>query len=130
MRISTRTELVIDVSDWDTLVTETYQRPYSFQQQDGCKDRQRVQITIPDDTWDYDNDSVPEVVNGEEMGVSFKAWLERDPNQKIPNPHSFGYDGTNLFWERNFYPDVQMVANDLHAKGLIEAGDYVIDIDW
>ena len=130
--ISTRTELVIDVGDWDKLVTETYQRPYSFQQQDGCKDRQRVQITIPDkdETWDYDNDSIPEEVNGEEMGVSFKAWLERDPAQKIPNPHSFGYDGTDLFWTRNFYPDVQMVANDLYAKGLIEAGDYVIDIDW
>lgn len=128
MRISTRTELVIDVSDWDTLVTETYQRPYSFQQQDGCKDRQRVQITIPDDTWDYDNDSVPEVVNGEEMGVSFKAWVERDPKQELPNDKNSW--SLSLFWERNFYPDVQMVANDLHAKGLIEAGDYVIDIDW
>lgn len=128
--ISTRTELVIDVGDWDKLVTETYQRPYSFQQQDGCKDRQRVRITVPEDAWDYDNESIPEVVNGDEMGVSFKAWLERDPAQKIPNPHSFGYDGTALFWTRNFYPDVQMVANDLYAKGLIEAGDYVIDIDW
>ena len=38
--------------------------------------------------------------------------------------------GLQLFWERNFYPDVQMIANNLHAKGLIEAGDYVIDIDW
>lgn len=128
MRISTRTELVINVSDWDTLVTETYQRPYSFQQQDGCKDRQRVQITIPDDTWDYDNDSVPEVVNGEEMGVSFKAWLERDPKQGLPNDKNSW--SLSLFWERNFYPDVQMIANDLHAKGLIEAGDYIIDIDW
>ena len=128
--INTRTELVIDVSDWDNLVVETYKRPYSFQQQDGCKDRQRVRLTVPEDAWDYDNESIPEVVNGDEMGVSFKAWLERDPDQRIPNPHSFGYDGTNLWWERNFYPDVQMVANDLYAKGLIEAGDYVIDIDW
>lgn len=128
--ISTRTELVIDVGDWDKLVTETYQRPYSFQQQDGCKDRQRVRLTVPEDAWDYDNESIPEVVNGDEMGVSFKAWLERDPAQKIPNPHSFDYDATDLFWTRNFYPDVQMVANDLYAKGLIEAGDYVIDIDW
>lgn len=24
----------------------------------------------------------------------------------------------------------KMVANDLHAKGLIDAGDYTIDIDW
>lgn len=128
--ISTRTELVIDVGDWDDLVVETYKRPYSFQQQDGCKDRQRVRLTVPEDACDYDNESIPEVVNGDEMGVSFKAWLERDPAQKIPNPHSFGYDGTNLFWERNFYPDVQMVANDLHAKGLLDAGEYVIDIDW
>lgn len=125
-----KTQKVIDVYDWDALVVETYNRPYSFQQQDGCKERQRVHITVPDEPYDYENDSVPEVVNGEEMGVSFKAWLERDPNQKIPNPHSFGYDGSNLWWERNFYPDVQMIANDLHQKGLIEAGDYVIDIDW
>jgi hypothetical protein len=25
---------------------------------------------------------------------------------------------------------VSMVINDLHAKGLLEAGDYMIDIDW
>ena len=35
-----------------------------------------------------------------------------------------------MFWERNFYPHVEMVMNDLHAKGLVEAGEYVIDIDW
>ncbi|MNY78275.1 hypothetical protein D3C86_2184560 [compost metagenome] len=64
------------------------------------------------------------------MGVSFRAWLERDPNQKIPNPHQFSFDGTELWWERNFYPDAQMVLNDLHQKGLIAAGEYVIDIDW
>lgn len=126
--ISTRTELVIDVSDWDKLVTETYGRPYSFQQQDGCKERQRVQITIPDETWEYDNDSILEEVNGAEMGVSFKAWLERDPKQELPNDKNSW--SLELFWERNFYPDVQMIANDLHAKGLIEAGSYVIDIDW
>ena len=126
--INTRTELVIDVSDWDNLVVETYKRPYSFQQQDGCKDRQRVRLTVPEDAWDYDNESIPEEVNGEEMGVSFKAWLERDPKQELPNDKNIW--SLELFWERNFYPDVQMIANDLHAKGLIEAGDYVIDIDW
>jgi hypothetical protein len=30
--------------------------------------------------------------------------------------------------ERNFYPDVQMVANDLYSKGLVAAGKY--EIDW
>ncbi len=119
---------VIDVSDWDQLVQETYGRVYSFQQQDGCKERQRVHITIPDDPYDYENDSVPEIVNGEEMGVSFKAWLDRHPEQKLVD-QEYGYQ-LDLWWERNFYPDVQMIANDLHEKGLIEAGDYVIDIDW
>lgn len=131
MGLKTRTEKVIDVGDWDTLVQETYNRPYRFQQQDGCKERQRVRITIPDEPYDFGNDTVPEEVNHEDMGVSFEAWLTRDPSQKIPpkNP-DFGNDFTEMWWNRNFYPDVQMIANDLHEKGLVEAGDYVIDIDW
>lgn len=128
--IKVQTQKVIDVSDWDELVVATYSKPYSFQQQDGCKERQRVYITIPEEPYDYENDTVPEVVNSDEMGVSFKAWLERDPEQKIPNPYEFDYDGTRLWWQRSFYPDVQMVANDLHSKGLIPEGEYVIDIDW
>lgn len=129
--IKSRQEKVIDVSDWDALVIDTYKRPYNFQQQDGCKERQRVHISIPDEAYDFHNDSVPEEVNGEEMGVSFKAWLDRDPLQKLNTEDEWDREhGLNLFWERNFYPDVQMIANDLHAKGLIEAGEYVIDIDW
>lgn len=74
------------------------------------------------------NDSIPEVVNGYEMGVKFEVWLARDPNQPITNQK---YDWElELFWERNFYPDIHTLANDLHSKGLIEAGDYLINIDW
>jgi hypothetical protein len=123
-----KTVKVIDVNDWDKLVSDTYGRIYNFQQQDDCKERQHVPITIPDEPYDYENDSIPEVVNGKEMGVSFKAWLERDPKQPLPDRDD--KFGLQLFWERNFYPDVQMIANDLHAKGLIEAGDYEINIDW
>ena len=126
--IRTRTEKLIDVQDWDDLVIETYGRPYSFQQQDGCKDRQLVSITVPEECEDFENDTVPEIVNGDEMGVSFKAWLARDP--KTPLPDRDDTFGLTLWWERNFYPDVQMVANDLYEKGLIEAGDYLINIDW
>jgi len=126
--IKTRTEKLIDVQDWDALVTETYGRPYSFQQQDGCKDRQLVSITVPDECEDFENDTVPEIVNGDEMGVSFKAWLARNP--KTPLPGRDDTFGLTLWWERNFYPDVQMIANDLYEKGLIEAGDYMINIDW
>jgi hypothetical protein len=119
---------MVDVSEWDKLVKETYKRPYSFQQQDGCKSRGTFTLAVPEDDEDYENDTVPEAVNGNERGVSFKAWLARDPEKKLP------YDGSKssleLWWERNFYPDVQMIANNLYIKGLLGAGTYTIDIDW
>ena len=121
---------MIDVGDWDELISTTYGRPYSFQQQNGCQDRGIFNLTIPsveiyDDTM---NDSIPEVVNGDKMGVKFKTWLERDPQKKL-HKQKADYE-LSLFWKRNFYPDVETVANDLYKKGLIEAGDYIINIDW
>lgn len=141
--IKTRKESVIDVCDWDELVQQTYGRIYNFQQQNGCQSRgSRVYITIPSyyenddgsidyDFDDYDNDTIPEVVNGMEMGVKFKAWLARDPKQKLNSEDEWEREhGLTMFWERNFYPSLQMVANDLYEKGLIEAGEYTINIDW
>lgn len=123
------TTRMIELSDWDSLVQKTYGRPYSFQQQQGCQPRGTVGFSVPDENEneEYMNDSIPEVINGDEMGVKFKVWLERDPNYVPPNKDRWS---NNLFWVRNFYPNLQTVANDLHTKGLIEAGDYVIDIDW
>lgn len=122
---------MIDVYDWDNLVEKTYGRPYSFQQQDGCKDRGTFDLKVPSTAYDYENDTIPEEVNGEEMGVSFAAWLARDPKQKLNSKDDWDREhGLDLFWTRNFYPDIQMIANDLHAKGLLPAGKYVIDIDW
>lgn len=124
---------VIEVQDWDNLVVETYGRPYRFQQQYGCQDRGLFPITIPSEACDFKNHTIPEVVNGDEMGVSFKSWLERDPNQKLSTScgmHWSDLSDLNFFWGRNFYPDIQTVANDLYEKGLIEAGEYSINIDW
>lgn len=130
MKIHIQDTKMIDVFEWDRIVTETYGRTYSFQQQDGCKSRGIHSLTVPDEDYDYENDTIPEKVNGEEMGVSFKAWLERDPKQKLSNlDDQFDFD-LELWWERNFYPDIQMIANDLHSKGILPAGDYVINIDW
>lgn len=64
------------------------------------------------------------------MGVSFETWLNTsvEDTVKCLNP---SYDWENiLFWERNFYPHISRVINDLHDKGLIEAGEYQIRIDW
>ena len=126
------TRKVINVRDFDKLVQKTYGKVYSFQQQDDCKDRGIERITVPcENPNDYENDTVPEVVNHPEMGVSFKAWLERDPKQKLNSPDDWDKNyGLSMWWERNFYPNVDMIINDLYEKGLIEAGEYDINIDW
>lgn len=121
----------IEVSDWDELVSKTYGRTYNFQQQGGCKERQVWDITVPVEyPEDYENETVPEIVNHDEMGVSFEAWLKRDPEQKLSNPDDQKPWSLSLWWSRNFYPHVDMIINDLHSKGLLEAGEYEINIDW
>lgn len=120
----------IESSDWERFVEETYKRPYDFQQQSGCRDRGTHWLVVPDPNYDDSemNDTVPELVNGPQMGVKFDVWLARDPKQPLKNQK---YDWElRMWWDRNFYPDVQAVANDLHAKGLLPAGEYIIDIDW
>lgn len=121
----------IDSNDLDRLVVETYGRPYCLQQQDGCQDRGITSITVPGYAYDYENDTILEEVNGDEMGVSLKAWSTRDPKQKLDTEHDWDKEhGINMFWRRNFYPELQTLVNDLHTKGLIPAGDYKINIDW
>ena len=119
-------------SDWDNLVRSTYNRPYCFQQQEGCQSRGSYSLTIPceyvDELEEEMNDSIPEEINGEEMGVKFKSWLERDPT-KLIGDHKEDYY-IELFWERNFYPNIETIATDLYNKGLISAGTYEIKIDW
>jgi hypothetical protein len=79
-----RTEKVIDVSDWDSVVEKTYGRPYCFQQQDSCKDRGSFYFSVPsEEAYDYENETVPEVVNHSEMGGSFSSWLKRDPQDSF-----------------------------------------------
>ena len=129
MSIKTKTKQIISVQDFDELVIANYGKPYSFQQQDGCKSRGMVPIAVPETVNNYDNDTIPEIVNHNEMGVSFKAWLERDPEQVLTSAPNYTV-GLRLWWYRNFYPDVSMIINDLHSKGLLPAGDYLIEIDW
>ena len=128
--IKIQNKQIIALSDWDELVEKTYGKPYSFQQQNDCMERQTYDITIPSAADDFENDTIPDEVNGEEMGVSFAAWLARDVKQwngALEDKRDWSIE---LFWQRNFYPDIQMIANNLHAKGLIPAGKYGIEIDW
>jgi len=118
--VNVRTEQVIDVADWDKCVQETYGRHYRFQQQEGCRDRGRFKLTVPAFAKDIEDDP-------ETLGVSFRAWLNSDPDKAAMQST---FQNQQLCRARVFYPDLQMVANDLYAKGLLAAGDYFINIDW
>lgn len=122
---------VISSQDWDDFVQSVYKKPYQLQQQDGCRDRGLLEFSVPDEADEEDmHDSIPEVVNGSEKGVKLLSWLIRDPKQRLDQEDS-GYEWvTEMWWHRNFYPDFQTLVNDLHAKGLLEAGEYAINIDW
>lgn len=122
--------------DWDNFVMEIYGKPYYFQQQDECRERGNYYIgIIPDDreeveTWEdeYENDSIPFEVNGDVMGVTFETWLNTSPED---TRKYFDSDSENdLFWQRNFYPDINMIVKDLYLKGLLEPGNYQITVDW
>lgn len=117
---------LFSLREWDNLVKNTYGKIYSFQQQDDCKSRQLFRFSVPSDAYDYEATNIPEEINGEEMGINFSTWVETNPNYP---EHMIDFDRT-LFWERNFYPEFQTLANDLYDKGLLEGWDYWIDIDW
>lgn len=129
--MKTKSVKIIDVYDFDELVQNTYKRPYDLQQQNGCMDRQTIYFSVPNSASDFENDTIPEEVNGDKKGVSFKSWLARDPYKKLDTDEEWAREhGLDLFWSRNFYPDFQTLVNDLHSKGLLESGDYGIKIDW
>lgn len=129
--MKTKTVKMIEDGEWDALVEETYGKPYKFQQQDGCKSSGTFEFTVPSPAEDLENETLPEIVNHEKMGVKFSSWLARDPKRPLKDEEDGGVDWKiRLWWDRNFYPEFQTLANDLHARGLLEAGEYTINIDW
>lgn len=123
---------IIEVDDWDDLIQKTYNKPYSFQQQEGCRDRCVFKFSVPVNQYEMEeqeecmNDEIPEEINGDLMGIKFNKWLERDISKPV-GEHEWGIE---LFWDRNFYPSTLTLINDLYQKGLIEMGEYAIDVDW
>ena len=129
--LKTQTVKRIDVDDWNSFVKEVYGKPYDFQQQDGCKERGVFYFEVPIGYQDdYEKSELPEKVNHHEMGVSFEAWFKRRPEQLLNDEEWDHPTSIEMWWERNFYPDVSMIITDLHKRGLLAEGDYMIDICW
>lgn len=118
----------IDDSDLDVLVEKEYGKPYCFQQQEGCQPRGTRHISVPSYIFEGEEfNSITEAIDENACGVSFPDWLAADPNDPI-----FGEEvwEREMAFQRNVYPPIGYLINDLHAKGLIEAGEYQILIHW
>lgn len=108
-------------SELSALVTETYGRPYQLQQQgDMLAQESMTRATVPQEP-DFDSD-LP----------SLEEWSSRDVDAQPEGESSWSEHAwrRDLWWQRKFYPDLQLVLNDLHARGLLPAGDYVIHTWW
>lgn len=120
----------VPVHVWNEFVREVYGRSYKLESQEHYCNKIVSFLTIPTsyDSDDDMNDSIKEIVQGLEKGVKFKTWLSRDPLQPLLTRR---YDEWELetFWEENFYPDLQTLANDLYKKNKLDSGEYIIYFD-
>lgn len=120
---------VIHYSDWNEFIYSIYKLPYNYQQQNDCQNKS-IEISIPRDildNWDDGADSIPYEVNGEEMCVKFDTWKNSDFKEMCK--HFDGEWRARLFYERNFYPDINPLLDDLYKRGLLEEGEYLILVD-
>lgn len=112
----------IDSGDFDKFIRSFYKKPYCIQQQNGCMSRGAIEFSIPlinDDSilfnvelFDY-LDDLP----------SLQEWLLKDPSEKVE-----GITFLDIYWERDFYPKLSEILNDLYEKQKIVEGDYQIVI--
>lgn|SRR5574343_400590 len=120
--IKTKPKHVINSDVWDKYVTKIYKRPYSISDQFEFKNV--LEFKVPNRAIDFANEIVEEDESTKETGVNFKSWISRDPSQPISgDPRPFV---TKLWWFRSFYPEIDVLANDLYKKGQLERGEYVI----
>ena len=120
--IKSKIKHVISSAAWNKQVSKIYGRPYSIEDQ--FEFNRVLEFKVPNRSFDFANETVEENEDTKETGVNFKSWITRDPDQKIgSDPRAFV---TTLWWYRAFYPDIEVLANDLFKKGLLERGEYVI----
>lgn len=142
--IKVETWKVINESEFNEVVSKTYGRPYHLQQQGdmlGNDTTHRIEVS---------KDGSEGCSGG---SVSLNEWLAVDPEtHKFPDPRwettgkhlpddhpskkfypEFLEPGTSYYdmhWERDFYPDMDELLDDLLEKGLIEEGTYQINVSW
>jgi hypothetical protein len=131
-KLKRSTLTTISLRDWNSFIKEVYGKPYSFQQQEGCRSKGYFYIHIPEfppeEKEDYGYEYDPATPEKSLQGVPLDVWLARDPNLPFNGQE---YDiQLEFWWHRNFYPWIEELCDDLSKKNLLEPGDYAIIIDW
>lgn len=127
---------VVEEGCWNFFIENTFNKgpyTYNFQQQDGCRERGPYLVEVPpseEDLLDGPellNEEISYEVNGEMYGVSLETWLN---TSKVDTASKLEKDYLNdLYWCRHFYPRINELVNHLYKLGLIEEGDFYIEID-
>ena len=116
---------IVQHYDWDEFVEEVYAKTYKFKKQPDKLFTRMQFITVPlAEVEEYKNTKIPFEPFPLQFGVSFETWKNSTPEETLQH-FKFDWDDDD-FWECGFFPHIQMIAHDLHAKGLLEAGEYVI----
>jgi hypothetical protein len=142
MTLRSRDVKLIDVHDLEELIRSTYQRPYSViygglagSFGDGNHQETMLAVTVPAPP-DLDELTHQEYYSDYErknfVRPSFDEWRDQ------PEPEVTTYERTAAGelrprrWdlEREYACALQPLLNDLHERGEIEAGEYVIHIWW
>lgn len=128
MKLEYQNLRVIENYKWSEFISSVYNLPYNYQQQNECQNT-NFEFNIPNDLEEEDlgSDSIPYEVNGKDECVKFDVWV----NSKLEDiSKNFEYESDAvIFYNRNFYPSIFQILNDLYNRGLIEEGDYLIRID-
>lgn len=116
---------IVQHYDWDEFVEEVYGKIYSFKAQPDKLFTKMQHITVPlEEVEEYKNTEITFEPFPLRFGVRFETWKNTTPEETLKH-FEFDYDNDN-FWAHGFFPHTQMIANDLYANGLLEAGEYVI----
>lgn len=119
MSIRVQDVKLIHESELSKRVAEMFERPYQLQQQGDMLGQDSVVIADVPAEPEFDLD-LP----------SFLEWSTRDVNLEPPG-ESWHYPWQReLWWHREFYPDLQEVLNELHRLGELPEGKYAIHVWW
>ena len=96
---------------FSSFVSQVYGRPYQLGRQSGGLPKDTtVEFTVPAQEFGWSGPSVAE-------------WLAAPP------PDDSDCQET-LRWEREFHPELEAIVNDLHARELLPAGEYLLEVWW